>query len=122
MLDTKDQKSRSSVNCQRKLQASKCQLSKKLLQLLIKYELLFNGTLLIAALALAFPPPDNCHLTIAPPPIITAGVTAYSIATPLHPADSPLLPLVGWWLFWKGGSNNADNVGANNGGGHLPAA
>jgi hypothetical protein len=44
MLDTKD-KSRSPVNCQRQLQASKCQfLSKKLLQLLIN-ESLFDGTL-----------------------------------------------------------------------------
>jgi hypothetical protein len=44
-LDTKDKKNRSPVNCQRQLQASKCQLSKKLLQLLIKHELLFDGTL-----------------------------------------------------------------------------
>jgi hypothetical protein len=43
-LGTKDKKSRSPVNCQRHLQASKCQLSKKLLQLLIKYEWLFDGT------------------------------------------------------------------------------
>jgi hypothetical protein len=45
MLDTKDKNSRSPVDCERQLQASKCQLSKKLLQLLIKYELLFYGTL-----------------------------------------------------------------------------
>jgi hypothetical protein len=45
MLDTKDKQSRSLVNCQRQLQASKCQLSKKLLQLLLKYELLFDGAL-----------------------------------------------------------------------------
>ncbi len=43
-LDTEDKKSRSPVNCQGPLQASKCQLSKKLLQLLIN-ELLFDGTL-----------------------------------------------------------------------------
>jgi hypothetical protein len=42
MLDTI--KSRSSVNCQRQMQASKCQLSKKLLQQLIS-ELPFDGTL-----------------------------------------------------------------------------
>jgi hypothetical protein len=45
MLDTKDKKNRSSVNCQRQLQESKCQSSKKLLQLLIKYELRFDGNL-----------------------------------------------------------------------------
>jgi hypothetical protein len=44
-LDTKDKKSRSPVKSQRQLQASKCQLSNKSLQLLIKYELLFDGTL-----------------------------------------------------------------------------
>jgi hypothetical protein len=43
MLDTKD-KSRSPVNCQRQMQASKCRPSKKLLQRLIN-ELLFDGTL-----------------------------------------------------------------------------
>ncbi len=42
MLDTI--KSRSSVNCQRQMQASKCQSSKKLLQQLIN-ELPFDGTL-----------------------------------------------------------------------------
>ncbi len=41
----KRQKSRSPVNCQRQLQASKYQLSKKLLQLLINYESLVDGTL-----------------------------------------------------------------------------
>jgi hypothetical protein len=45
MLDTNNKKSQSPVNCQRRLQASKCQLSKKLLQLLIKYESLFDGIL-----------------------------------------------------------------------------
>jgi hypothetical protein len=44
MLDTKYKKSRSPVNCQGQMQASKCQLSKKLLQLLIN-ESLFDGTL-----------------------------------------------------------------------------
>ena len=43
MLDTI--KSRSPVDCQRQMQASKCQLSKKSLQLRIKYELPFDGTL-----------------------------------------------------------------------------
>jgi hypothetical protein len=43
-LDTKDKKV-SPVDCQRQLQASMCQSSKKLLQLLIKYESLFDGTL-----------------------------------------------------------------------------
>jgi hypothetical protein len=42
MLDTI--KSRSPVNCQRQMQACKCQSSKKLLQQLIN-ELLFDGTL-----------------------------------------------------------------------------
>ncbi len=42
MLDTI--KSRSPFNCQRQMQASKCQLSKKLLQQLIN-ELPFGGTL-----------------------------------------------------------------------------
>jgi hypothetical protein len=42
ILDAKYNKSRSPVNCQRLLQASKCQ---KILQLLKKYELLFDGTL-----------------------------------------------------------------------------
>jgi hypothetical protein len=42
MLDTKE--SRSPVNCQRQMQASQCQLSKKLLQQLIN-ELPFDGTL-----------------------------------------------------------------------------
>ncbi len=42
MLDTI--KSRSPVNCQRQMQASQCQLSKKLLQQLIN-ESLFDGTL-----------------------------------------------------------------------------
>jgi hypothetical protein len=45
MLDTKDKKSRSPVNRQRQLQASKCQSSKMLLQLLMKDELPFDGTL-----------------------------------------------------------------------------
>ena len=44
-LDIKDKKGRSPVNCQKQLQAFKCQLLKKLLQLLIKYELLFYGSL-----------------------------------------------------------------------------
>ncbi len=35
VLDTKDKNSRSPVNCQRQMQASKCQSSKKLLQRLI---------------------------------------------------------------------------------------
>ena len=35
MLDTKAKKSRSPVDCQRQMQASQCQLSKKLLQQLI---------------------------------------------------------------------------------------
>jgi hypothetical protein len=45
MLDTNNKRSRSPVDCQRQLQASKCQSSKKLLQLPIKYESLFDGTL-----------------------------------------------------------------------------
>ncbi len=44
MLDTKDNRSRSPVNCQRKMQASKCQSSKNLLQLLI-HKPHFDGTL-----------------------------------------------------------------------------
>jgi hypothetical protein len=44
MLDTKDKKSRSLVNCQRQMQASKCRSSKKLLQLLIN-ESPFDSTL-----------------------------------------------------------------------------
>jgi hypothetical protein len=39
------QKSRSPVNSQRQLQASNCQWSKKFLQLLTKYESLFDNTL-----------------------------------------------------------------------------
>jgi hypothetical protein len=43
-LDTKDKKSRSPVNCQRQLQASKCQSSKTLLQLLIKISCFLMAT------------------------------------------------------------------------------
>jgi hypothetical protein len=43
-LDTKDKKKQISINCQGLLQASKCQSSKMLLQLLIN-ESLFDGTL-----------------------------------------------------------------------------
>jgi hypothetical protein len=45
MLDTIDKKSKSPVDCRRQLQASQCQSSKKLLQLLIDDESLFDCTL-----------------------------------------------------------------------------